>query len=100
MFLSTKPFIEGRAVDCCLSTVFGVTVADMKVIQRLSNGPCDIIGGWSGTCERTFGAARHAARDGLGADNGVLIVRPRGSAPALQPECTATAESARPWPDA
>jgi uncharacterized protein YbjQ (UPF0145 family) len=105
MILTTTPTIEGRPVRTYHGIDTGEAIVGAHLFKDLFAGIRDIVGGRSGTYERTLGDARQIALDELaqsaaalgadavlgidldyevlGAQNGMLMVTASGSAVKL-----------------
>jgi uncharacterized protein YbjQ (UPF0145 family) len=66
MILTTTPTIEGRPVRSYHGIVTGEAIVGAHLFKDLFAGIRDIVGGRSGTYERTLGDARQIALDELG----------------------------------
>jgi uncharacterized protein YbjQ (UPF0145 family) len=66
MILTTTPTIEGRPVRTYHGIVTGEAIVGAHLFKDLFAGIRDIVGGRSGTYERTLGDARQIALDELG----------------------------------
>ena len=66
MIISTTPTIEGRPIREYLGIVTGEVIVGANIFKDLFAGIRDIVGGRSGTYERTLGDARKIALDELG----------------------------------
>lgn len=83
MILTTTPGIEGRPVRTYLGIVTGEAIVGAHIFKDLFAGIRDIVGGRSGSYERTLGDARKIALD-------ELARRPRSSAPTRSWPWTST----------
>jgi len=106
MILTTTPSIEGRPVQSYHGIVTGEAIVGAHIFKDLFAGIRDIVGGRSGTYEKTLGDARKMALDELsqaaaalgadavlgvdldyevlGAHNGMLMVTASGTAVKLR----------------
>jgi len=105
MILTTTPSVEGRPVKSYQGIVTGEAIVGAHIFKDLFANIRDIVGGRSGTYERTLGDARKIALDELaqaaadlgadavlgvdldyevlGAHNGMLMVTASGTAVKL-----------------
>jgi uncharacterized protein YbjQ (UPF0145 family) len=105
VILTTTPSVEGRRVQSYHGIVTGEAIVGAHLFKDLFAGIRDIVGGRSGTYERTLGDARKIALDELGqaaaalgadavvgvdldyevlgANNGMLMVTASGTAVKL-----------------
>lgn len=106
MIVTTTPSVEGRPVQDYLGIVTGEAIVGAHLFKDLFAGIRDIVGGRSGTYEKTLGDARQIALDELaqaasargadavvgvdldyevlGANNGMLMVTASGTAVKLR----------------
>jgi uncharacterized protein YbjQ (UPF0145 family) len=66
VILTTTPSVEGRRVQSYHGIVTGEAIVGAHLFKDLFAGIRDIVGGRSGTYERTLGDARKIALDELG----------------------------------
>ena len=105
MILTTTPSVEGRPIRSYHGIVTGEAIVGAHIFKDLFAGIRDIVGGRSGTYERTLADARKMALDELaqsasaagadavvgvdldyevlGANNGMLMVTASGTAVKL-----------------
>lgn len=106
MIVTTTPNVEGRPVQDYLGIVTGEAIVGAHLFKDLFAGIRDIVGGRSGTYEKTLGDARQIALDELaqaasargadavvgvdldyevlGTNNGMLMVTASGTAVKLR----------------
>ena len=105
MILTTTPSVEGRSIRSYHGIVTGEAIVGAHLFKDLFAGIRDIVGGRSGTYEKTLAEARRMALDALaqaaaalgadavvgvdldyevlGANNGMLMVTSSGTAVKL-----------------
>jgi len=105
MLVTTTPSVEGRPIQGYLGIVTGEAIVGAHLFKDIFAGIRDIVGGRSGTYEKTLGDARRMALDELGqagaalgadavvgvdldyevlgANNGMLMVTASGTAVKL-----------------
>jgi uncharacterized protein YbjQ (UPF0145 family) len=65
MILTTTPSVEGKSIHTYLGIVTGEAILGAHLFKDLFAGIRDIVGGRSGTYEKTLGEARAMALDEL-----------------------------------
>jgi uncharacterized protein YbjQ (UPF0145 family) len=68
MIITTTNSIEGRSIDKYLGVVSGEVIVGANIFKDLFASIRDIVGGRSGTYERTLTAARNEAMQELSAE--------------------------------